>query len=102
MSFGWLVGPLVGPLVGSLVGPSVNPSIMFVKKWALEYWKVISLPTYPWDSSDSCGSSDNSDSSDSSNSSDSSDSSDSSYKNCVTKIGDKNLVTKNVWLKLCD
>ena len=47
---------------------------MFVKKWPLEYHKVIKsyLPTYLWDSSES------SESSYSSNSSDSSDSSDSS------------------------
>ena len=51
---------------------------MFVKKWPLEYCKVIKtyLPTYLWDSSDTsdicdiCDSSDNSDSSDSSDSCD--------------------------------
>ena len=61
---------------------------MFVKKWALEYQKVIKtyLPTYLWDSSDS------SDSRDSCDSNDSSDSSDNSYsrnKSC-------NLSTKRV------
>ena len=51
---------------------------MFVKKWPLEYWKVIKtyLPTYLWDSSDS------SDIYDSCDGSDSSDSSDSSDKKC--------------------
>ena len=41
---------------------------MFVKKWSLEYQKVIksNLPTYLWDSSDSSDSSNSSDSSDSS------------------------------------
>ena len=53
---------------------------MFVKKWPLEYQKVIKtyLRTYLWDSSDSCDSSDRSDTSDSSDISDSNDSSDSS------------------------
>ena len=53
---------------------------MFVKKWPLEYQKVIKtyLPTYLWDSSDSSDSSDSCDSSDSSDSSDSCDSCDSS------------------------
>ena len=54
-----------------------------MKKWPLEYRKVIKtyLPTYLWDSSDSsdsCDSSDSGDSSDSTDSSDISDSSDSS------------------------
>ena len=50
---------------------------MFVKKWLLEYQKIIKtyIPTYLWDSSDSsdiCDSCDRSDNSDSSDSSDSS------------------------------
>ena len=51
---------------------------MFVKKWPLEYQKVIKTyrPTYLWDCSDRSDSSDSSDSSESSYSSDSSDSSD--------------------------
>ena len=59
------------------VGRSVGP-LMFVKKWPLEYQKVIKthLPTYIWDSSDSSASCDSSDSSDSCDSSDSNDSSD--------------------------
>ena len=46
---------------------------MFVKKWPLEYQKVIKtyLPTYLWDSSDTSDSRDSSDISDSSDSSDS-------------------------------
>ena len=60
---------------------------MFVKKWALEYQKLIEtyLPTYLWDSSDIsdgsdiCDSSDYSDSNDYSDSSDSSDSSDKQF-----------------------
>ena len=83
-------------LVGLLVRPLVRP-LMFVKKWPLEYQKVIKtyLPTYLWDSSDSndsCDSSDSSDSSDCSDNNDSSDSSDSSdsiKKSC-------NLSTKRV------
>ena len=58
---------------------------MFVKKWHLEYQKIIKtyLPTYLWDcseSSDICDSCDSCNSSDSSDGSDSSDSSDSSNK----------------------
>ena len=51
---------------------------MFVKKWILEYKKVIKtyLPTYLWDSSDSSDSCDSYDSSDSRDGRDSSDSSD--------------------------
>ena len=63
---------------------------MFVKKWPLEYQKVIKtyLPTYLWDSSDSSDSHDSSDSSDSSNSNDSSDSSDSiQEKNMMARLG---------------
>ena len=47
---------------------------MFVKKWPLEYWKVIKtyLPTYLGDSSDSSETCDSFDSCDSSDSSDSS------------------------------
>ena len=65
---------------------------MFVKKWHLEYCKVIKtyLPTHLWDSIDS---SDICDSFDSCDSRDSSDSNDSS---------DKKIVTKFFWLKLCD
>ena len=61
------------------MGPSVRP-LTFVKKWPLEYQKVIKtcLPTYIWDSSDSNDSSGSSDSSYSSDSSDSSDFSDNS------------------------
>ena len=46
---------------------------MFVKKWPIEYQKVIEtyLPTYLWNSSESCGSTDSIDSSDSSDISDS-------------------------------
>ena len=69
---------------------------MFVKKWHLEYCKVIKtyLPTYLWNSSDS---------SDIYDSCDSSDSSDSSGN----KICDQNFVTKIVWpkflwLNFCD
>ena len=59
---------------------------MFVRKWPLEYQKVIKtyFPTYLWDKSDnidiceSCDSSDSCDNSDSSDSSDSSDGNDSS------------------------
>ena len=60
-----------------VVCPSVRPG-MFVKKWPLEYHKVIKsyLSTYLWDSSDSSDSSGSSDSSYSSDSSDSSASSD--------------------------
>ena len=48
---------------------------MLVKKWHLEYQKVIKiyLPTYLWDSSDISDSCDSSDSSDSIESSESSD-----------------------------
>ena len=48
---------------------------MFVKKWPLEYQKVIKtyLPTYLWDNSDSSDICDGSDSSDSSDSSESCD-----------------------------
>ena len=60
-----------------LVGPSIGRSMMFVKKWPLEYQKVIKtyLPTYLCDSSDSSNSSDSCDSCDSSDSIDISDSS---------------------------
>ena len=78
------------------VGPLVRPSVrllMFVKKWPLEYQKVIEtyLPTYLWDSSDSSDSNDSRDSSDSSDSSDCSDCSDSSnssdsIKNLATSL----------------
>ena len=67
------------PSVGPLVGPD-----MFVKKWSLEYQKIIKsyFRNYLWDSSDlsdiydSCDSCDSSDSSIGSDSSDSSDRSD--------------------------
>ena len=57
---------------------------MFVKKWSLEYQKVIKtyLPTYIWDTSDSSDICDICDISDSSDSSDSRDSSDRSDKKC--------------------
>ena len=69
------------------VRPSVRPST-FVKKWSLDYQKVIKthLVTYLWDSSYSSDSSTNSDSSDSSDSSDRSDSSDSSDSNDQTTL----------------
>ena len=59
---------VVGQLVGWSVGRSVRRSVMFVKKWPLEYQKVIEtyLCTYLQDSSDSSDSSYSSDSSDSS------------------------------------
>ena len=84
---------------------------MFVKKWPLEYQKVIKpyLPTYLWDSSDSsdsCDSCDSSDSSDSSDSRDSSDSSDSSYSSYQTTLWltfcDQTFVTQIGWLIFCD
>ena len=61
-----------------VVGRLVGPLVMFLKKWPLEYQKVIKtyLCTYLWYSSDSCDSSDSSDSSDSNDSNNSSDSSD--------------------------
>ena len=64
---------------------------MFVKKWRLEYQKVIKtyLLTYIWDSSDS---SDNSDSCDSCDSRDGSYSSDSSVSSYQTTL----------WLTFCD
>ena len=67
------------------LGRSVGRSVMFVKKWPLEYQKVIKtyLPSYLWDSSDSsdsCDSCDSCDDCDSSYSSYSSDSSDSSNR----------------------
>ena len=67
---------------------------MFVKKWPLEYQKVIKtyLPTYLWDSSDTSDRSDSSDSSDSTDSCDSSDSSDSSDRSYQTTL----------WLIFCD
>ena len=69
--------PSVGPLVRPSVGLSVRPST-FVKKWSLEYQKIIKthLHTYLQDSSYSSDISDSSDNSDSSDSSDSNDSSD--------------------------
>ena len=72
-----------------LVGWSVRPLVMFVKKWPLEYQKVIKtyLLTYLQDSSDcsdSCDSRDSNDSSDSSDGSESSDSSDSSDSSVQT------------------
>ena len=68
--------------------------VILVKKWPLEYKKVIKtyLPTYLWDSSDS------GDICDSCDSSDGSDGSDSSDKNVVAKI----LWLTILWLKLCD
>ena len=76
---------VVGRSVGRSVGPSVRLSVMFVKKWSLEYQKVIKthLCTYLRDNSYSSynsDSSDNSDNSDNSDSSDSSDSNDSSHR----------------------
>ena len=83
-SWSLVVRPSVGRSVGRSVGPSVGPSVMFVKKWPLEYWKVIKtyLPTYLWDSSDSSDICDICDSCDSIDISDSSDSSDSSDTKC--------------------
>ena len=54
----------VRPSVGPSVGPPVGP-LMFVKKWPLEYQKVIktNIPTYLWYSRDTSDSSDSSDSS---------------------------------------
>ena len=87
---------------------------MFVKKWPLEYQKVIKtyLPTYLWDSSDSSDSSDRSDSSgssgscdscDSSDSCDSGDSSDRSYQITLwLTFSDWSFVTQTFWLKLFD
>ena len=74
---------------------------MFVKKWPLEYQKVIKsyLPTYLWDNGDSTDICDSCDSSDSSIGIDSSDSSD---KKCC----DWNIVTEilllNFATKFCD
>ena len=71
---------------------------MFVKKWPLEYQKVIEtyLPTYLWDSSDS------SDSSDSNDSSDSSDFFVTKILYWLKKFCNKNCATKIVQLKLCN
>ena len=69
-----------------LVGPSIGRFMMFVKKWPLEYQKVIktNLPTYLRDSSDSTNSIESCDGCDSSDSSSDSinisDSSDKSYQ----------------------
>ena len=78
---------------------------MFVKKWPLEYQKVIKtyLPAYLWDSSYSSDSSDSRDSRDSSDSSDSSDCSD-SYDSSDSSDSSDFFVTKIfLWLKnFCD
>ena len=76
-----------------MVGPSVGPLVMFVKKWPLEYQKVIKtyIHTYLRDSSNSSDSSDSSDSSGSSDRTDSSGSSDRKEK----KFQKKTVFTKN-------
>ena len=89
-------------VVSRSVRPSVRPLVMFVKKWPLEYCKVIRtyLPTYLWDSSetsDICDSCDRSDDCDSCDRSDSFD-----KKNVVIKILWLKLVTKILRLQFCD
>ena len=78
------------PSVRRSIGPSVSPLVMFVKKWPLEYQKVIKtyLCTYLRDSSDG---SDSSDSSESSNSCDRSDSNDSTDSSDQTSLYTKTL-----------
>ena len=69
-----------------------------MKKWPLEYQKVIKtyIPTYLWDNSDSCDSSDSSDSGNNSDSCNSSDSSDSSKSKTQfsTKLKNSNVREK--------